>query len=438
MGCLMALPRLLGRLVLGFAILAGLLHFLVLSNFSQRLTDPATYTDAIDETDAYNRIYDEVLVDDALRGPTGNLLGGVDLDVQDQAVSLLREIMPPSYLKQQTDSNIARFTAYLRGETDELRLYVDLQEPLERIKTEARAEVDRHIDQLEINDPVRPECAPDTLRRLAVEAARPIAQLSNGQLPQSAPSLQLLTRQCRQQGFDPWFESVITDPSMNSHAARLLEESRADLRRSFIAGDTREFLKTASQPLVDSLTDDAVTAIRRELPPNDRLDLIQRLAEESADFTEEDIQDGAEGLRQLLRLSNGIGRTVAIVLIVGGAAILALLHLPSPGQAIRWPGVSLLVGGAACLAVGYVINSAIPGQLNDFISTSASYSADVPAAAIRLAGDLLESFGRQATAGFTPWATAATIIGAAMVAASFMADTIVGVIRRILPFGGGN
>ena len=125
-------------------------------------------------------------------------------------------------------------------------------------------------------------------------------------------------------------------------------------------------------------------------------------------------------------------------MILGGAAILALLHLPSPGQAIRWPGVSLLVGGAACLAVGYVINSAIPGQLNDFISTSASYSADVPAAAIRLAGDLLESLGRQATAGFTPWATAATIIGAAMVAASFMADTIVGVIRRILPFGGGN
>ena len=442
MGCLLGILRLLGRMVLGLAILAGLLHYLVLSNFTQRLVDAETYTEAINETDAYNRVYDEVLVDDALQNATGNLLGGVDLGVEAAdnaaAVDLLREIMPPSYLREQAESNIARFTAYLRVENGPLRLYVDLKEPLARIQTKTRAEVDRHIDALAIAPPGRPDCSPDTLRQLAAGSARPIARLSNGEIPQSAPSLRLLTRQCRQQGFDRWFDSLLTDPSMNSHAARLLEQSRADLRQSFIAGDTRDFLKTAAAPLVDSLTDDAVTAIRRELPPNDRLDLIQRIAEESADFTEEDLQNGAAGMRELLALSNGLGRVVALIAILGGLALLALLHLPKLGQALRWPGVTLLAGGAACLAVGYLVSSAIPGQLNNAITSTASYSADVPGAAINLAGDLLESFGRQATAGFRGWAIAVTLLGAALVAASFVADTILALLRRLLPFGGGD
>ena len=50
MGCVMALVRVLGRLVLGLAIFAGLLHFLVISNFTQRLVSPEVYDVAISDT----------------------------------------------------------------------------------------------------------------------------------------------------------------------------------------------------------------------------------------------------------------------------------------------------------------------------------------------------------------------------------------------------
>ena len=433
MGCLMALLRVFGRLILGAAILAGLIHTLVLSNFSQRLVQSETYTVAINETDAYNRIYDEVLVDDALSGPTGNLLGGVELDLQNEAVTLLRQIMPPAYLRQQTENNISRFTSYMRGETEPLQLYIDLRQPLNRIKTETQSEVNRHIDELEIAPPDRPDCSPDTIRRLAVESAAPIAQLSRGELPQSAPSLQLMTRQCRQEQFDRWFDRVTTDPAMNSYAARILTESRDDLRQTFIQGDTRVFLKAAAQPLVDSLTDDAIADIRRRLPPNDRLDLIQKAAEEFSDLTEDDIQSGAENIRELLALSNGPARTAALIMLIGGAALLALIHLPNPAHALRWPGITLALSGGVCLAVGYIINSALPGQLNNLITNSASYSAGVPAPAINLAGDLMESFGRQATAGFTPEALTVTLTGAALIAASFLANALIAAARQILP-----
>ena len=107
--------RALAGLVLGLVIFAGLLYLLVVVNFSQRLEDPEKYKVAIDETDAYNRVYDEVLVDDALKDQTKDLLGGVEFDIQTDTVEILKEVMPPAYLREQTEQNIDRFTGFLKG-----------------------------------------------------------------------------------------------------------------------------------------------------------------------------------------------------------------------------------------------------------------------------------------------------------------------------------
>ena len=66
----------------------------------------------IQNTDAYNRIYDEVLVDEALEDYTGDLLGGIEVEDQDEAVEILRDVMPPAYLREQTEDNIDRFTGF--------------------------------------------------------------------------------------------------------------------------------------------------------------------------------------------------------------------------------------------------------------------------------------------------------------------------------------
>ena len=87
---MMTILRALAGLVLGMVIFAGLLYYLVVVNFSQRLEDPEVYNVAISDTDAYNRIYDEVLVDEALEDHTENLLGGLDVSVNDEAVDILR------------------------------------------------------------------------------------------------------------------------------------------------------------------------------------------------------------------------------------------------------------------------------------------------------------------------------------------------------------
>ena len=109
------LLRVLAGLLLGMAVFAGLFYYLVVVNVSQRIEDPEIYNAAISDTDAYNRAYDEAVVDEAIEDQTGNL----EIEESGEALAVLREVMPPAYLKEQTEANIERFTGYLRHESEE-------------------------------------------------------------------------------------------------------------------------------------------------------------------------------------------------------------------------------------------------------------------------------------------------------------------------------
>jgi hypothetical protein len=431
------LLRALAGLVLGMVVFAGLIYFLVVVNFSQRLEDPEVYNVAISDTDAYNRIYEEVLVDEALEEQTNNLLGGLDIDVNEEAVEIFRDVMPPAYLQEQTEDNIDRFTGFLRHEREDLGIYVTLKEPLERIEPAVLSKVHQIIDDLQIEEPASSSCSLVAMQRLAADTAKPFARLSDGELPKSAPSLKILTRECREE-FDRWFELVLDDPAMNSQAALILDTSREAIRGPFIAGDTRAFLKAVADLLVVPLIDDAVSYIRRELQRNDRFDVLDSLTEESGDLTREEIEEQAESLRGAVSAANGPGRIIALLMVVLGCLLMALVHLPRPAEMLRWPGITLLMGGGVCLIVGFVINSAIPGQIKEAITNAASYSPEVPVAAIDLAGDLMESFARQATAGFIPAAVIVIALGGILIVASLFAGTLTAVTRRLIPGSGGN
>ena len=409
--------RRLGQFLLGLAVLAGLLHFLVISNLTQRLVDEEVYYAAINDTDAYNRIYDEVLVDEALREQTDNLLGGVQLDVHDQAVAVLREILPPAYLQEQAEENIERFTSYMNGETHHLEIYLELEEPVERLLPTIQDHVSQVIDTLDIPKAAESLCESDAVRLLAADTAPLLERLSAGRLPESALALQPGNRDCREQAFDRWLDDVVNDPALDPRTSALLAESQEELRLPFIEGDTRALLQAAAEPLIGTLAKDAVANLQGELQPGDRLDLIQLAAEQNDDLTRTDIEESAQAMREAATISNGLGKLIALVVAAAGTLLLALIHRPNPANMIRWPGVTLAVSGVLCLAAGYALNSALPNILK---GTAESESA--PQSLIKLTGDLLESFGQQATSGFVLPATAVILVGAALIAASFLVN----------------
>ena len=428
----MTILRALAGLVLGMVVFAGLIYFLVVVNFSQRLEDPEVYNVAISDTDAYNRIYDEVLADPALEDQTGNLLGDLEVQVGDETVEVLKGVMPPAYLQEQTEGNIGRFTGFLRHDLDDLEIFVDLKEPLERVEPVVLKKANEIIDEVEIQEPVPAECSPQALGKLAAALAEPAAWLSDGKFPASTPSLEVLTRECRQREFDRWFDALLDAPAMNSQAALILDASRQEIRSSFIQGDTREFLKAVALPLLEPLIEDSVADIRRELQRNDRFDVLGWLAGESEDLSRDDIEEQAEALRDVVSGANGPGRIISLVMIIVGSLLMAAVHFPKPAEILRWPGLTLLMGGGVCLAVGSVVNSAVPGRIGEAIADVTSYSHDVPVSAIRLAGDLAESFAQQATAGFIPAVVSVMVIGGVLLAASFFAEILWSLLRRVL------
>ena len=86
-GDMLTALRAFAGLVLGPVVFVGLLYLLVVANFFQNLVESEVYDVAISDTDAYNRIYDEVLVDEVIKDETQNLLGGLDLSNDDQGAT---------------------------------------------------------------------------------------------------------------------------------------------------------------------------------------------------------------------------------------------------------------------------------------------------------------------------------------------------------------
>ena len=428
------LLRALAGLLLGIVVFAGLFHYLVVVNVSQRIENPEVYNSAIEDTDAYNRIYGEVLADEVIEDQTGNLLGDLEIEVSEEAVAVLREVMPPAYLQEQTEANIDRFTGYLRHESEDLEIYIGLEEPLGRMETAILNKAHQVIDQLEIEEPASSGCSPSEVRRLAAASAEPAARWYQGQLPESAPSLRILDRECRRREFDRWFDLVLDDPAMNPRAALILEGRKDAIREPFVEGDTRAFLKAAAGPLVEPLIEDSVADIRSNLERGDRFDVLEWIAEESGGLTKGEMEEQAESLRGVVSAANGAGSIVSIVIVAVGVLVMALVHLPKPAAMLRWPGITLMMAGAVCLIAGFVLNSTIPGRIRDAVTDAVYHSPGVPVTAMDLAGDLAESFTRQATAGFILPAVIVTVVGAALIAASLLSGSLPGAAGlRFLP-----
>ena len=423
----MTLLRALGSLILGLVVIAGLLYLFVVVNITQRLEDPEIYRTAFTETDVYNRIYDEVLVDAAIQDQTLDMFGGVGLETQ-ESIEVLRDVMPPAYLQEQTEANIDRFTGFLSYDLERLNLYLELSEPLDRVEEVVLDKTEQVITELEIEEPptATTECTTDSLQRLAGDLADEFAGLSAGQLPESVPSLEILDEDCRRQEFDNWIDQIASNPQIDSETARIIEDEKDDLRESFIEGDTKAFLEKAAAPLVSPVIDDSLEEIRQDLQTNDRLDLLEQLAESSDDLTREDIDEQAELLRDAVSAASGTGGMIALLAVIAGSLLLAAVHIPNPTGMLRWPGLSLLLGGGVGLFVGFVLNSAVPGWIRAAVVAS---SSDTPTALISLTGDLMESFARQFTGGFLLGTVTVLLIGAVLFGASFFADRLWSVVR---------
>ena len=416
--------------MLGVVIFVGFLFVLILNNFSDKLLSADFYMSTIAAEDTYDRIYNEVLVDDELKDRTQELLGDIKVVEHQEIVDLLEEIMPPVYIKGQVEASIDRTIDYINEDVGRLEVYVELAEPLENVKTVMFAYMDAKIDGLRVEETQGfGGCTPSSLGGLAERYVDTSGGLSEGVAPESIPSIKEISAPCRIILFELVFGSLVDDSGLSDDAKQSLNDGKGELRLPFAMGDTLEVLKVSTRLLAGPLMDDAIESVRADLDENGRYDLIRQLAEWNDDTTEAEIRQDIDDGRVWISRANNFGDLTSLILVIGGAVLMGLVFFPTFSSMLRWPGVALLITGAFFFAAGKIAESEVPDRLTYVIESGADKVSEVPPSVTDLGGDILISFGSQLTDGFAGPSITLLVIGAVLLGSSFF--TIV--IKRFIP-----
>jgi hypothetical protein len=177
------------RLLLGLrwfaAVLAGLCVVTLAVAGTARTTvlNRRYYQTVLDDEHAYDRLYDEVLVDPAAAKVTNDLLAQLPVP-EDTVLSNLKIVLPPTTLRQLVDEQIGHALAYLRGDESKLSLTVDLRPVLANIDVLA----DIYLSDLVAS--LQKRSTPDfPAFRAQLDAA--LRDLAAGRRPANLPTIKL-------------------------------------------------------------------------------------------------------------------------------------------------------------------------------------------------------------------------------------------------------
>ena len=234
---------------------------------SSKLLNADFYADVIAEQDTYNRIYDEVMLEDDVRQASARLFP-TELVSHEDIVGILRDIAPPEYLREQAEGVIDAIIEYLReddsgSETDdarELRIYVDLGPALARVKPVGVGYIQRRIDGIPEEQPDDPQCTPARVIQTGERYSELYNEVAAGRAPGSIPSIKGLTKPCREFVFDAAFgapeltmpfgdDGLLDHAGLDPRIVRGLRENEDAIRAEFVAGNMREALKAAAPTL---------------------------------------------------------------------------------------------------------------------------------------------------------------------------------------------
>ena len=523
LGCVFTIFRSVASLILGLVIFFGLLVFLVERNVRDNFLTAEFYTESLSENDAYNRIYDEVLLDPEFEDTTDDLLGDIDISQEDIA-GVARDIIPPDYLQDQVEGAVRGVIDYLNKETDTPKVFIDLGPPLEGAKPALFRYIDGRIDELEevpvdtleeleeeLEDLYRvletgdvPTRVPSIANRqvlvdnyvdqtiakldeVPVSTGREFRQevediyqeLAAGELPTRIPSIEAIPVSDRLIAYDQALQFLddqslipeetikglkdreedikrelskekgavkgalkvaspkLTEPVMNKFvddaydlayqalvdegfpqkALDGLDERQDAIKEHLGEGEIKESLKLGARGLAGPLIDEALEELRKELDEQDRLDLVSIAAEQN-NQTEEDFLDDLDIVRSSIEQGK-IGSWLAILMMVGGAVLMALVHLPHLGSGLRWPGLTLCLSGSVFLIIGLVLKSQLPGQFDDLLNQGTSPASLIPPTMIDIIGDVLGSLATDVAGGLIAPSIVMMVIGVVLLVGSF-------------------
>lgn len=375
--------------------------------------DPATYSSALAETDAYERVYTEVLADPELADLKENLLGDLGvpppLAVQARAlgVNVLRWTVPPAALRHLSEGVIDGALTYVRGDTPRLQADVVVDDIAARVPEATIREVRSLLAS-----------AADTtvasLDELRAALATVADQLAAGTVPTAIPKLGGTT-------FDP---DQVAAAIVGAIGEDTDDALRAMVLGAVLAGDQRDAVIDAVAVIVG----EHATAAADRLGAEPTIDVTALVAEHARQPVA-NVVDAFDSLRAMARWLGPWTAATGALLAVAGAATLVVVHRRRLTSATRWIG-GALIGAAAVVVLGWLVVQVTVSSPLAPATTAGPDGWRLPAATNALLGDIAGHVGARINA--TVWRAGALL---ALVGVTIMgAGSVPVLVRRRLPW----
>lgn len=320
------------------------------------VVSPAFYQSVLDEESAYDRLYDQVLVDPRAAAVTRNLLAGLPVP-EAVLTSNVKLVLPPETARELTHEQIEAVVGYLNGDRSSLVLTVDLRPVLTNINDLAQI----YFGDLVASVQNRPE--PD-FDAFSTDLSAALKDVVAGRVPGALPALPLSEEQASTAA-----ERILSTLPEQDRAAL-----RDDIEVALADGDIATALAAVAPVAVSERTTDA-TARLRTLAGGSGWNLEKVLEASGNDLT------ALHRARPYTAVGLGIVEAVAAALLVAALVVLWLTTSAAPGRRPMLLGWALATGGLLTALVAVLVRVVSGGRV---ISTPESW----PPSLVRLVDDL--------------------------------------------------
>lgn len=327
--------------VLAFAVAAFCTVIVtVAATARDTVVSPAFYQSVLDEESAYDRLYDQVLVEPGAAAVTRSLLAG--LPVPEAVVtSNVKLVLPPETVRDLTNEQIDAVVGYLGGDRDDLTLTVDLRPVLSNIND---------LAQIYFGDlvaAVQERSEPD-FPAFSAGLSAALKDVVSGRAPGALPALPLSDAQAAQ----------AADGLLGALPARDREGLRDELEVALADGDIASALAAVAPLTVTERTTDA-TARLRTLAGGNGWNLEKALETSGNDLS------GVHRARTYTVVGLGIVEAVAAALLIAALAVLWWTTSAAPGRRPVVLGWALAAGGALTALVVVLVRAVNGDRLID-------------------------------------------------------------------------
>ncbi len=322
------------RVAAPMAVTVGALLVAAVVLVQTTLLNPATYLDALESADAYERAYSDVLTDPGLAARQSDLIGRLGpssqaerQEVRAATVQALHLVLPPDRLRAGAETTVIQTVAYLRGDVPRMDgevtvadLVAWLGQPRE---AELRAALARTADQVA-----------DTLEAYETLVMTFADELAAGRVPMSVPVY----------GGTSFDAERIVRLVLDRFGPLVDDRTRSRIEDAVGERREREALITAAVSVLVGEARTLAAQLRDPGTTSRDLTMVRAVSDRAGNL-------GPTPLARLNTLRTavgGLGWSTAVIgagLVTAGSAAIARRHRRRPAAAVTAVGLSLVVAG---------------------------------------------------------------------------------------------